>query len=417
MKSRIVLSICMMLLVASCGKTTSSRKSGETIEIDIANGVEELTELKASDLGKTIRYVPLETTDSCLIGNNPRVRLLRDNILVITEKQCFLFDKQTGKFLCPVGHIGQDPEGYSETMCWINDETGIIYFFRKPDQLIKYNQQGKMVGKVTIPQTSGAPNYFTFSDSTIIGHYGNMMMGVPARSLVFFTESGTVLDTVPSLLPASAAYTMGDVTSFSIFRSTDLFGNLGLEGLFLLDFKDDTRIITAPNASLLWKCDGDVHFQEMFTDTIYTVQNQALQRYLVFNTGEYHWPVEERMSKENKRERIRICYLVESPAKLFFQFTKGAYYDRCITYNGVYDKESGMTKMAKAGAGFTDDLTHFMPVYPTIVSEQGEYATLVGVPEMQKWLEEHPEIKAEGKLDFLKRMDEDANPVVVILEP
>lgn len=414
MKSKIVLSICVTLLVASCSKTTSSRKSGETIEIDIVNGVEELTELKASDLGKTIRYVPLETTDSCLVGDKPRVRLLRDKIMVITSKQCLLFDKQTGKYLCSVGHIGEDPEGYSETMCWINDESDLIYFFRRPDKLMKYNQQGKMVGTVSVPQTSGVPNYFTFSDSTIIGHYADMM-SVPVRSLVFFTESGEVLDTIPSLLSATPMFNMDDIKGFSILKSTDIYGNLGLDGLVLIDFENDTRIITAPQSSLLWKCDGDVRFTELFTDTLYTVKNHTLRPYLAFNTGEYHWGVEERMSKENTKERIRISYVAESPDKLFFQYIKGSN-DKYGPYNGVYDKKSGTTKFASAGAGFIDDLTHFMPMYPTTVDgTQGEYASLVGVPEMQTWLEKHPETKKDGKLAFLNQLDDDANPVIVIV--
>lgn len=416
MKSRIVQNICMVLLLASCSKTTSSQKSGEMIEIDIVSGMAELTDLKVSDLGKTIRYVPLETTDSCLVGDKPRVRLLRDKIMVITKKQCLLFDKQTGKFLCSVGHIGEDPEGYSETMCWINDESDLIYFFRRPDKLMKYNQQGEMVGTVSVPQTSGVPDYFTFSDSTIIGHYGNTM-GVPVRSLVFFTESGEVLDTIPSLLPATSMFNMGDLKGFSILKSTDIYGNLGLDGLVLMDFKDDTRIITAPNSCLLWKCDGDVRFTELFTDTLYTVKNHTLRPYLAFNTGEYHWGMEERMSKENTKERIRISYVAESSDRLFFQYIKGSH-DRYGPYNGIYDKKSGITKFASTGAGFIDDLTHFMPVYPTTVNgTQGEYASLVGVPEIQKWLKEHPETKIDGKLAFLNQLDDEANPVIVILEP
>ena len=49
---------------------------------------EHLTELKVSQLGKNIRYVPLETTDSSLIGNSYNIKLLKDKILVATEGSC-----------------------------------------------------------------------------------------------------------------------------------------------------------------------------------------------------------------------------------------------------------------------------------------------------------------------------------------
>ena len=41
-------------------------------QIDVLPAFENLAELKVSQLGKNIRYVPLETTDSSLIGGRAR---------------------------------------------------------------------------------------------------------------------------------------------------------------------------------------------------------------------------------------------------------------------------------------------------------------------------------------------------------
>lgn len=64
----------------------------------------------------------METNDSCLIGMSPSVNILQDKLLVTTgQDQCFLFDKATGRFLTSVGHVGNDPEGYSTLEgCWLN---------------------------------------------------------------------------------------------------------------------------------------------------------------------------------------------------------------------------------------------------------------------------------------------------------
>lgn len=60
MKRQIVsCGIFAMLLLASCN---GAQQTSEVDLIDIAGGMEKLTELKVSDLGKTIRYIPLETT-------------------------------------------------------------------------------------------------------------------------------------------------------------------------------------------------------------------------------------------------------------------------------------------------------------------------------------------------------------------
>ena len=80
MKRQIVsCGIFAMLLLASCN---GAQQTSEVDLIDIAGGMEKLTELKVSDLGKTIRYIPLETTDSCLIGDFPNIKLLDDKIMV-----------------------------------------------------------------------------------------------------------------------------------------------------------------------------------------------------------------------------------------------------------------------------------------------------------------------------------------------
>ena len=39
------------------------------------------------------------------------------------------------------------------------------------------------------------------------------------------------------------------------------------------------------------------------------------------------------------------------------------------------------------------------------------------VEDIQEWLEEHPEVKLEGALASLEGLADDANPVVVIVEP
>ena len=126
-----ILSASLLLLLSSC---TPTKTTNNLNAIDIAGSFEHLTELKVSQLGKNIRYVPLETTDSSLIGNSYNIKLLKDKILVATEGSCLAFDKQTGKYLGTIGHKGGDPEGYSEVVYYIHPQTGILYFHRQPNR-------------------------------------------------------------------------------------------------------------------------------------------------------------------------------------------------------------------------------------------------------------------------------------------
>lgn len=85
MKKQIMLG-GLLLLLGSC---TPQNKANDPNAIDIAVSLEHLTELKTSQLGKQIRYIPLETTDSSLIGNSYSIKLSKDLSLSLpTDDAC-----------------------------------------------------------------------------------------------------------------------------------------------------------------------------------------------------------------------------------------------------------------------------------------------------------------------------------------
>ena len=106
MKKQIMLG-GLLLLLGSCAP---QNKANAPNAIDIAASLEHLTELKISQLGKQIRYILLETTDSSLIGNSYSIKLSKGRIFVSTNGRCLSFDKQTGKYLGSIGHKGEDPK-------------------------------------------------------------------------------------------------------------------------------------------------------------------------------------------------------------------------------------------------------------------------------------------------------------------
>ena len=154
MKKHFYLSVLLVSLLIACSPSAQKGKEGQ---IDVLPAFENLTELKVSQLGKNVRYVPLETTDSSLIGARYVIQLLDDGILVSygarTEAHCYLFDRETGKFIREIGHIGEDPKGYSGPKAYVHPVTGHLYFQRNPNKLMKYNQNGEFLGEVVIPNS------------------------------------------------------------------------------------------------------------------------------------------------------------------------------------------------------------------------------------------------------------------------
>lgn len=412
-------SVFALLILASCD---GKHQRAEVEIIDVVDGVDHPTELKVSDLGKTIRYIPLETTDSCLVGNNPEVKVMNDKLLVYTRLQCLLFDRETGKFICSIGHVGNDPEAYSTTAPYLNLQEQMLYFNRHPSQLVKYDLTGKYRGTITIPsltssQEEGAKvnrpslNGYLFSDSVITGHCTNGFGEKCYSSLISFTESGVLLDTLPALLPDWGMGQPDDIASIAVRKDFGLMG-----GLIYVRYKDGKQNISAPGSDAIWQNGDEIRLKELFTDTIYTVKGGKLEKHKVFNTGKYHWPADERTQQENNADRLLVSYAMENDRLLYFQLIRGLYTDKHTLYNGVYNKESKTTTIALAEKAFVDDLTDFMPFVPTFINNQGEYAALVQAFDAATWLEEHPETSAASELNVLKSLSEDSNPVVVLVE-
>lgn len=409
MKKNWLYAVCFVCLAAACSNSPQSTTE-ELCTIDVAGAMEKPTELKISELGSDVRYVTLEATDSCLIGNDPNIMLLDKHIVVFSRKDCFLFDKASGKFICKVGHGGDDPEAYSSTQPTYCDADGLLYFKREPDGLQKYDLQGNYQGKITIPTPPTAPGEYVFADSLIIGHYKAIAQQYNASSLLLFNAEGKRMDTIPSLLPVLLEMQVKDITNISVVKR-------GLAGVILSNFSDGSNSASILGTPSLWKNGGKVRFKENFVDTVYTVEKNTLIPSIVFATGKWYWGAEARTSKDNGDQHLLMTAVFETDNTIFFQCIRGLYNQESDTFNGIYDRKAGTTHMYLEKEGIKDDLTNFMPFHPKTCSVKGEYGAIVSADGVLGWMEEHPEASQNVKLAELKNLTEDSNPVVVITVP
>ena len=396
-------------LMAACSGAPQGGAEG-VCTVDVAGAMENHVELKMSELGKSVRYIPLETNDSCLVGSNPRLLVLDNHLLVYANKECMVFDKE-GKFLNRVGHVGDDPEGYSSAVPTYNDVDGSLYFKRRPATLQRYGLQGDYLGKVKVPTPPDSPSDYLFADSLIIGRYANMLGGEHLRSLLFFNGTGEQLDTVPSLLPDMPGKGVNDIAGISVRRT-------GISRFVMTAYNDGSSSSSIVENLPLWKSNGQVRLNEGFCDTIYTVKRDGLEPYIVFQLGKWHWGADARMSSDAHESRLVLGAVFETPSVLFFQCVRSLYAEKPETINGVYDRATGTTRMNLEEEGFADDLTGFMPFHPQAYSARGEFASILDAGKVLAWLEEHPDAARNEQLAQLAAgLDEEANPVVVLTVP
>lgn len=398
-------------LLTACGNHPQKAESDKLLHMNVEAAMENVGELKLSDLGKQVRYVLLETNDSCLIGNFPRIMVLDKQVLVYSNRNVYCFDKETGRFLNTIGHVGDDPKGYSSDKLPVyNERDGLLYFVRQPNLLQKYDLQGNYQGKVTVPTPPAMPDEYAFMDNIAVGSYGNLaQQKTHARALVFFNETGTLLDTLTSTLPKLPTQQFADLSSFNIYRG-------GMASCTISRFEDGTASVWVEGTHPLWKRDGNLRLKEIFNDTIYHVISPgSVAPYAVFATGKWHLPAEAYYKEVNSKDKLMPTFVLEGNNSIFFQCVRGLYEKNPETLNGVYNKRTGTTCLSTSRSGFTDDINGFRPFLPTTCGTQGEYAQMVQAVTVLNWLDKHPEAKENPALAPLFNLGEEDNPVVILV--
>jgi hypothetical protein len=415
MKLKLLFTSMMFLFLFSC-RNKESRAVDPKV-IDVEHALQNLTRLKVSDFGKTVRYIPLETTDDSLVGDSPIIKVLRNHIVIeYSPNHCLLFGKEDGRFIAEIGHAGQDPEAFSAGFSWTDEKEEFLYFVRMPDQLVKYDMKGNFCGKVKF-SFPGTASCYLITDSEIVGYFDGLG-SFRQWAVGLFDREGNLKDTILPLFPKTRI-SPDEINNISVFRgnaSYEKYGNWARSGAVIIDSKNDERQIIAPNTAKLWKSNGNIRFREDFADTLYTISGSKLVPSTVFHTGKYRWPVEERMGKRNTGERVFIADVSENSGAVFFQCIKGMYSDSPVLYNGLYDRKTGKTKLDRHSDGIEDDLTGFMPFTPSGMSTAGEFVSIVEAGDIMEWLEKHPEAISNKSLSFLKELDEDMNPVIILIE-
>lgn len=412
MKTYLLIATACLSLIA-CNENKTASKELDTIPLGVA--FETPTDLKASECFKQIRYIPLETNDSCLIGAAPSIKILHDKLVVTTaQKQCLLFDKATGHFLSSVGHIGNDPEGYSSINgYWLDYPNDRIVFAGWNNEQVVYNSNSSYATKFKVPIEKAefpATTVSNYIDGQTLVAHTSAAKGKPDQITVF-RDSAIINQFFPTGTD-SLSYKVNpeDIESISII-SNHGFG----PGMMFISYKNNAEGAYPLGDHFFWHQGKDAFFKEQFNDTIYQVTEKALLPVRYLDLAAYHWEVEKRFDKE-KSHAIYPTEILEGENGILIRFITDLYNKRMV-YNAFFDKKSGIVKVSDYTKAIENDLNGFLPLQPVSVSPKGEFAQIISAEEVVSWFEEHTnsgDIPAE--VATLKKVGEEDNPVVVIME-
>jgi hypothetical protein len=381
---KLSLNLTVLISALYINKSVAQVRNDGLITIPIKEVIDEgKNDLKLSNFIKDdIEYIQLETNAYCPIDKNLRLFLNDTVIIAITQKQIFLFERNTGKFIREIGHVGKDPHGYSETLNskpYSELKNTILTNGWLPNSFLEYDLSGKFISKKTLITSEAITSISNFNDGTTIGYVWNLD-GKNKKKLMVFNSVGK------------------EISSFPQNRS------------FEYDMKKD-GIDILPWEGWFYSFNNQINFYELFTDTIYAITPKNLKPRYVLSYGKYQVPYELRYTKKyysNLSEYYFIRSLYESVGYLFFTFVYNKNY-----FTGIYDKNKTITKVSQE---VENDIDNFVSFQISSINSNEEVIGYQLTYKISEWIQQHPEKVKEfsAKVKNFKSLNSFSNPIVMI---
>lgn len=130
---------------------------------ELNNNVISVFDIKSEDFKpKSIRVIPLQTTESSLLGDRLKLIQTNDSDIYVgdftSRKKVFLFNKD-GKFKRTIGHIGQGPKEYISFSDFTvyNDTISVLSDKGLFSNIYSYSSNGEFISNIKLD--IGAPSF------------------------------------------------------------------------------------------------------------------------------------------------------------------------------------------------------------------------------------------------------------------
>lgn len=361
-------------LCLCCVLSVSAQKP---VVINLAKAISESPkEIMLNELASDIRYVPLETTDDCLMNNEFYIMQYTGEDIITSG--IFHFDKN-GKFLNKIGSKGQGPEEYLQGLFAFGDWKNKLLYVQNWTTLTCYGFDGTFVRSVPTPQLNmGAAglfdeNHILYSNDIYYADKAN-----PIQLYMVDSQNGKTVSKWRGHLEENKKYGM-ILTSRDFMYNYDnsLFYKPALENVIF-------KILSPKKRQLVYKFDCSGKDIDVSADEVDPKKRfQFLSVYWAKETAQY----------------LFVNYGMNNISRL-----------------GIYDKEkktfTNVTIKDNLAGGYdihpawTSDDNHLLMVYYAgglLQDKEKRYSTGL-LPERKKELDE-----------LLKNIKEDDNPVVILV--
>ena len=380
--------------------------------IPLASAVGNYSVLNLSEYATEIRYIPLETKDSVLIGVIRQIVYENERILILDySSNCFLFDNN-GKFLCKIGQMGQGPEDYI-SIGQVSIHENLIYLIGF-DKMLIYDIDGHLVGTNNLLSDDISAEYDRMGSGMVVPLKKDTfvmnvcrMMGYYPKAILFETYQSGV-----KLIKEYQNYIKIDKLPPGIMSSDEL-------GI-MYSYKDEVRIF------------------KIINDTVFSIgKSMEMKDAFIFDLGKYKPTlsfIEGKEARDNRfdysKKFITLRNIFESNNYLFIDFNFGNHSPEPIerissggnpyTANymySVFNKFTGelilMKQHIKGKFGFKNDLDNGPVIWPHSVSSKNELVTYISVEEYLDYYDkiENPTLQMS---EIAKNARMDDNQILII---
>lgn len=376
-----ITTVTLFLIIASL--LNCSNPGNETLPtINVFEAHSNRHEVPLSLFATQIEYVVLETNEDCIIGEMPRYYIEKELIIVICFKDVLLFDRKDGTFIKHVGHVGNDPGGYRNTI-FVNayDYSRKIVTAKgwKLFSICEYPIESNTYRKVLCP--NGVISSTRLANRNYLGFVKNYSGREKFRLLEF-----TYNDTTP-------IYKVPNFNSLTPTNTTRSF----------------------PQHGWFYNLSKGTYFYELYTDTVFKYDDGHLMGHMKIDFGEAKLTYEMQVSREFGRKYQKNYFIpwsiYESARHVFISYSYTGSWFYC-----VYDKKNHQTLVAENTTpgmpGYKNDLDGFGSFPLSSISDDGYAVGAINAIDVL-------ELAGINSIPFpmkIADMNIDSNPVIMIVK-
>ncbi|MDR3095284.1 MAG: 6-bladed beta-propeller [Bacteroidales bacterium] len=237
----------VLFFVCSCNSTTVTQLTSEhEINFDALPTID----FFSADIFSQIEYLPLETTEDCLLSDALRLKMLDNDFYILDYKahhKVFRFSS-AGQFLNTIGQRGKGPHEYTHVMDFAIDteDKSIDLLIEPQSKIFRYHTDGSWVGEINT--------------------------NIPAQS--FAKMKGCYVLNI----------------SYSNYFSKERLYKIDEQGQIITKFHPITTKLVSLTEPNFFQTDTSIIFHESFSNIVYEVSSGEAHPLYQFDFGEYDIP-------------------------------------------------------------------------------------------------------------------------------